>query len=68
MALTGPIRRYSGTAQVLLLEYLEGLPMAQVGWGRATPAALKRLAVLHAALFDVYARPPYMAARVAGPL
>lgn len=68
VALTGPIRRYSGTAQVLLLEYLEGLPMAQVGWGRATPATLKRLAVLHAALFDVYARPPYMAARVAGPL
>lgn len=68
IGLTGPIRRYSGTAQVLLLQYLEGMPMAQVGWGRATPAALTRLGALHAALFDVYARPPYMAARVAGPL
>jgi 4-phytase/acid phosphatase len=68
VALSGAIRKYSGTAQVFLLEYLEGLPMAQVGWGRASPAALRRLAPLHAALFDVYTRPPYMAARVAGPL
>jgi 4-phytase/acid phosphatase len=68
IALSGAIRKYSGTAQVFLLEYLEGLPMEQVGWGRASPASLRRLGTLHAALFDVYTRPPYMAARVAGPL
>ena len=68
IALTGPIRRYSGTAQILLLEYLEGMPLSHVGWGRTSPAAVTRLGALHTALFDVYARPPYMAARVAGPL
>lgn len=60
--LKGPIRAASGTAQVLILQYLEGLPMAQVGWGRASPAVLERLGAVHGALFDVFSRPPYMAA------
>jgi len=58
----GPIRAASGTAQVLMLQYLEGLPLAQVGWGRATPARLEALGAVHGALFDVFSRPPYMAA------
>lgn len=60
--LKGPIRAASGTAQVLMLQYLEGLPMAQVGWGRASPTGLTRLGAVHGALFDVFSRPPYMAA------
>jgi 4-phytase/acid phosphatase len=68
LALTGPIRRYSGTAQVFLLQYLQGMPMRDVAWGRADLARLRQLGGLHAALFDIYARPPYLAARVAGPL
>ncbi|WP_010545958.1 histidine-type phosphatase [Sphingomonas elodea] len=60
--LKGPIRAASGTAQVLMLQYLEGLPMAQVGWGRVTPAQLATLGSVHGALFDVFSRPPYMAA------
>ncbi len=60
--LKGPIRAASGTAQVLMLQYLEGLPLAQVGWGRATPARLEALGAVHGALFDVFSRPPYMAA------
>lgn len=66
--LTGPIIATSGTAQVLLIEYAEGLPMAQVGWGRADAATIERLGVLHTLLFDVHARPPYMAARQAAVL
>ena len=62
IALEGAIRGTSGVAQVLLLEYLEGLPARDVGWGRADAATLKRLGALHAALFAVFARPPYMAA------
>jgi 4-phytase/acid phosphatase len=58
----GPIRAASGTAQVLMLQYLEGMPMAKVGWGRATPARLEALGAVHGALFDVFSRPPYMAA------
>ncbi|RVU05869.1 histidine-type phosphatase [Novosphingobium umbonatum] len=68
LVLTGPIRRYSGTAQVFLLQYLQGMPMRDVAWGRADLSRLRQLGALHAALFDVYARPPYLAARVAGPL
>ncbi len=64
--LDGPIRRSSGIAQVLLLETAEGTPV--VGWGRVTPATLERLGRLHAALFDVFTRSPYMAAHQAGPL
>jgi 4-phytase/acid phosphatase len=65
---TGPIRATSGTAQVILLQYAEGMPMRDVGFGRADAATIKRLGVLHAALFDVFTRSPYMAAHQAGPL
>lgn len=66
--LTGPIRATSGTAQVILLQYAEGMPMAQVGFGRADAATIRRIGTLHAALFDVFTRSPYMAAHQAGPL
>lgn len=66
--LSGPVRDASGTAQVLLLQYAEGLSPDGIRWKAVTPAALQRLGALHAALFDVFTRPPYMAARQAGPL
>lgn len=66
--LTGPIRDASGTAQVLLLQYAEGLSPTSTSWRGVEPGALKRLGALHAALFDVFTRPPYMTARQAGPL
>jgi 4-phytase/acid phosphatase len=65
---SGPIRIASGAAQVLMLEYLEGLPMDEVGWGRATLAQLTEISRLHALLFEVYSRPAYIAPKVAGPL
>jgi 4-phytase / acid phosphatase len=66
--LTGPIRDASGTAQVLLLQYVEGLSPSGSRWRRIDPSSIERLGALHAALFDVFTRPPYMAARQAGPL
>jgi 4-phytase/acid phosphatase len=66
--LTGPIRATSGTAQVILLQYAEGMPLAQVGFGRADATTIRRIGTLHAALFDVFTRSPYMAAHQAGPL
>lgn len=66
--LTGPIRDASGTAQVLLLQYAEGLSPGRTSWRGIEPGALKRVGALHAALFDVFTRPPYMMARQAGPL
>ncbi|MHA6719913.1 histidine-type phosphatase [Sphingomonas sp. RS6] len=65
--LRGPIRTASGTAQVLMLEYLEGFAMPRVGWGRADARRLQQLGAVHGALFDVFSRPPYMAAFQAGP-
>lgn len=59
--LTGPIRTASGTAQVLLLQYAEGLSPS-VGGVLVDGPMLARLGGLHAALFDVYSRSPYMAA------
>ncbi|WP_343617121.1 histidine-type phosphatase [Novosphingobium sp.] len=62
LVLTGPIRATSGIAQVLLLEYAEGLSARDVGWGRVDAAGLRRLGELHAALFAVFTKPAYMAA------
>jgi 4-phytase/acid phosphatase len=68
LVLTGPIRSASGIAQVLLLQYVEGLPRSQVGWGRVDAASLRRLGALHAALFAVFTHSPYMAAHQAAVL
>ncbi|WP_456360126.1 histidine-type phosphatase [Xanthomonas arboricola] len=68
LALGGPIDLTSGTGEVLLLQYADGLPLAQVGWGRATPERLAQVSRLHALLFDLYARPHYMAQRSGAPL
>ncbi|OAG68144.1 phosphoanhydride phosphohydrolase [Xanthomonas floridensis] len=68
LALSGPIDLTSGTGEVLLLQYADGLPLSQVGWGRATPERLAQVSRLHALLFDIYARPHYMAQRSGAPL
>lgn len=68
MNLKGAIAITSGTAQVFLLQYAEGMPLDQVGWGRATRERIAEISRLHALLFDIYARPDYMARRIAGPM
>ncbi|WP_294238414.1 histidine-type phosphatase [uncultured Sphingomonas sp.] len=59
--LTGALDRASTAAQILLLEYAEGKSMAEVGWGRATPADIGRIAEFHATEFRLLARPHYIA-------
>ncbi|MCW0453494.1 Periplasmic AppA protein [Xanthomonas sacchari] len=68
LALHGPLDLTSGTAEVFILQYAEGMPLDQVGWGRATPARIAAVSRLHALLFEIYARPQYMAARAGAPL
>lgn len=68
IGLRGAIDVTSGAAQVFMLQYLEGMPLRQVGWGRATPARLAQISRLHALLFDVFDRSPYLAPRIAGPM
>lgn len=59
--LTGALDRASTAAQILLLEYAEGKPMAELGWGRATAADIERLGVFHSEEFRLLARPRYVA-------
>ena len=65
MTLTGPIATTSGTAEAILMAYAEGRPLDQVGWGRTDATRREQLSQLHALLFDIHARPPYQAERVA---
>ncbi|WP_068085386.1 histidine-type phosphatase [Novosphingobium rosa] len=63
----GALDRASTVAQIMLLEYGEGKPMAQVGWGRVTPAQIARLSALHALEFRLLARPyPVASANLSG--
>ncbi|WP_010183695.1 histidine-type phosphatase [Sphingomonas sp. PAMC 26605] len=61
--LGGALDRASTAAQILLLEYAEGKPAADVGWGRATAEDLTALGAFHALEFRLLARPPYIASR-----
>lgn len=55
--LSGALDRASTAAQILLLEYAEGKPMAEVGWGRAGAADMAALSTFHAEEFRLLARP-----------
>ena len=48
---TGPLDAGGTAAHTLLLEYVEGKPPRQVGWGRATEADIERLSGIHAREF-----------------
>jgi len=48
-------------SEVLLLEYSEGLPMAQVGFGRIDRAGMMDALALHPLEFDLLHRPPVIA-------
>ncbi len=60
--LAGTLDRASTAAQILLLEYAEGKPMADVGWGRASAADVTALSAFHAVEFALLARPRAVAA------
>jgi len=65
--LTGALDRASTAAQILLLEYADGKPMREVGWGRAMATDITALSEFHALEFAILARPrPIAAANMAG--
>ncbi len=57
----GPLPAASSFAEDLLLEYAEGMPMTQVGWGKINEAQLRQLLTLHTAYFDLTYRTPAIA-------
>jgi 4-phytase/acid phosphatase len=66
----------STASEIFLLEYADGKPPAEVGWGRADAAGIRKVLPLHDRAFDLLFRTPYLArrqgssllARVAGAL
>ncbi|MBW8753140.1 MAG: histidine-type phosphatase [Sphingomonadales bacterium] len=66
--LVGPLDEGSSISQSFLLEYLEGMPMQDVAWGRATRAEIERMLALHPLKFKYSNRPDYVARAAAAPL
>ena len=66
--LEGPLAIGSTISQTLLLEYLEGMPMRDVGWGRVTRDQIEQLLIFHPVKFRYENGSPYVARRAAGPL
>lgn len=58
----------STAAQTFLLEYLEGMPMTDVAWGRLSREQIEDLLEFHSLKFYYEGRAPYVAARAASPL
>jgi 4-phytase/acid phosphatase len=59
--LRGPLNTASTMVENFVLEYTNGLPMEQVGWGRVDLPTLKQLMDLHTAASDLTRRTSYLA-------
>ncbi|MFO1395677.1 MAG: hypothetical protein U1F48_01310 [Burkholderiales bacterium] len=68
LAVLGALPIAASSAETLLLQYLDGAPVADVGWGRATPERLREALRLHSAYFDLTQRTPYLARRAGSAL
>lgn len=66
--LDGPLSLGSTISQTFLLEYLEGMPMKQVAWGRLTRDQIETLLRFHPIKFRYENGAPYVARAAAGPL
>jgi 4-phytase / acid phosphatase len=62
VTLTGPLATGSVLAEILLLEYAQGLPLAKVGWGKAgSAAAVASVMAVHERASELMRRTPYIA-------
>lgn len=61
LKLSGGMATASTFSEILALEYAEGKPMAEVGWGRTDRAEISRLLRFHAAEYLLTARPKPLA-------
>ncbi|HVZ29598.1 MAG TPA: histidine-type phosphatase [Asticcacaulis sp.] len=66
--ISGGLDTGSTVGQVLMLEYADGKPMSEVGWGLADKARIRDLLTLHALEFQLVARPKVIAEFGARPL
>jgi 4-phytase/acid phosphatase len=67
--INGPLAMTSSLAEDLLLEYAEGMPAADVGWGRASTATdIEAVMPLHERTFSLMLGTPYVAGRLGAPM
>jgi len=59
--LQGPLPNASTLSEDLLLEYTDGMSLADVGWGHVDEPQLRRFLALHTAYFDLMHRTPALA-------
>ncbi len=64
----GALSIASTAGQTVLLEYVEGKPMDQVGWGRASKADIQAMLRFHPVKFRYEVGSPYIAERYAAPV
>jgi 4-phytase/acid phosphatase len=64
----GALSVASTAGQTVLLEYVEGKPMDQVGWGRASKADIQAMLRFHPVKFHYEVGAPYIAERYAAPI
>ena len=62
LGFAGPLPEAASSAENIYLEYVQGFPLDQVGWGRAaSPAAIAAFMPMHDISFDLSRRTPYLA-------
>ena len=66
--LRGPLNTAASLSENFLLEYTQGLPLRDVGWGCISESALRSLIVLHTAAFNYEHRNPATARMAASNL
>ena len=64
----GALSIASTGGQTVLLEYVEGKPMNEVGWGRASKADIQAMLRFHPVKFHYEVGAPYIAERYAAPI
>ncbi|HZC44753.1 MAG TPA: histidine-type phosphatase, partial [Acidobacteriaceae bacterium] len=57
----GPLKTASTIAENFLLEYTNGMPLSEVGWGHVNAATVNEMIALHTADSDLLQRTPYLA-------
>lgn len=65
---SGALKIASSLSQILMLEYANGFPMSEVGWGKVNERQITALSALHAEEFRLIARPKAVATYAAGGL
>ena len=64
LAVMGSLPIASTTAEILLLEYADNLPMGEVAWGRASLPQIRDTWRLHTEHLDLTQRTPYLARKM----